>query len=137
MPPKCRPPESYFPSTSRNTPLQGDELRDQNIEAVDQVVNDDMDGDNISDTNQKDEIHRLIQDTFFPMDEDNQDYSHYVDPLLKKSSQPLYEGSKKTFICYIVLVQPKGFKWFIKHMSHTDTKVFNLLIIYACMFTTT
>jgi hypothetical protein len=28
MPPKCRPPESYFPCTSRNTTLQGDELRD-------------------------------------------------------------------------------------------------------------
>jgi hypothetical protein len=71
MPPKCRPPKSYFPSTSRNTTLNGDELRDQNIEVVDQVINDDMDGDNVSDSNQEDEIHRLIQDTFSPMDEDN------------------------------------------------------------------
>jgi hypothetical protein len=47
MPPKCQPPESYFPSTRRNNPLQGDELRDQNIEVVDQVINDDMDGNNI------------------------------------------------------------------------------------------
>jgi hypothetical protein len=54
MPPKCRPPESYFPSTSINTPLQGDELRDQNIEVVDQVINDDMDEDNVSDSNQED-----------------------------------------------------------------------------------
>jgi hypothetical protein len=30
-----------------------------------------MDGDNISDSNQEDAIHRLIQDTFSPMDEDN------------------------------------------------------------------
>jgi hypothetical protein len=51
MPQKCQPTESYFPSTSRNTPLQGDELRDQNIEDVDQVIDDDMDGDNISDSN--------------------------------------------------------------------------------------
>jgi hypothetical protein len=51
MPPKCRPPESYLPSTSRNNTLQGDELRDQNIEAVDQVINDDKDGDNVSDSN--------------------------------------------------------------------------------------
>jgi hypothetical protein len=71
MPPKCRPPESYFASTSRNTPLQGDELRDQNIEVVDKVINDDMYGDNVSDTNQEDEIHIFIQDTFSPMDEDN------------------------------------------------------------------
>jgi hypothetical protein len=60
MPPKCRPPESYFSSTSRNTTLHGDELRDQNIEATDQVINDDMDGYNVSDSNQEDEIHRLI-----------------------------------------------------------------------------
>ena len=49
MPPKCQPPESYFSSTSINTTLHGDELRDQNIEVVDQFINDDMDGDNISD----------------------------------------------------------------------------------------
>jgi hypothetical protein len=41
------------------------------------------------------------------------------------------------FICYIVVGEPEGFEWFIKHMSHTNTKVFNLLIIYACMFTNT
>jgi hypothetical protein len=32
-----------------------------------------MDGDNVSDSNQEDEIHRLIQDTFSTMDEDNKD----------------------------------------------------------------
>jgi hypothetical protein len=69
MPPKCRPPESYLPSSSRNTTLQGEEHGDQNIE--DQVLNDDMDGDNVIDTNHEDEIHRLIQGTFVPMDEDN------------------------------------------------------------------
>ena len=104
MPPKCRPPEIYLPSTSRNTTLQGDELRDQNIEVVDQVINDDMDGDNVSDSNQEDEIHRLIQDTFAPMDEDNQDDSHDVDPLLEKSHQPLYEGSKTNLLSSILLL---------------------------------
>ena len=64
MPPKCRPPKSYLSSTSRNTTLHGDELQDQNIEAVDQVINDDMDGDNVSDSNQEDEIHRLIKTHF-------------------------------------------------------------------------
>ena len=82
MPPKCRPLESYLPSTSRNTTLQWDEVWVQIIEAIDQVINDDMDGDNISDSNQEDKIHRLIQDTFDPMDEDNQDDSHDLDPLL-------------------------------------------------------
>jgi hypothetical protein len=103
MPPKCRPPESYLRSTSRNTTLHGDELQDQNIEVVDQVINDDMDGDNTSDSNQEDEIHILIQDTFSPMDEDNQDDSHDVDLLLKKSCQPLYEGST-TNILYAILL---------------------------------
>ena len=104
MPPKCPPLESYFPRTCRNTHLQGDELRDQNIEVVDQVINDDMDGDNVSDSNQEDEIHRLIQDTFSPMDEDNQDDSHDVDPLLEKSRQPLYEGSTTNLLSAILLL---------------------------------
>ena len=46
MPPKFCLPESCFPSTSRNTHLQGDEHLDQNIKA-DQVLNDDMDGDKL------------------------------------------------------------------------------------------
>jgi hypothetical protein len=104
MPPKCRPTESYLSSTSRNTTLHGDELRDQNIEAIDQFINDYMDGDNVSDSNKEDEIHRLIQDTFAPMDEDNQDDSHDVDPLLKKSRQPLYEGSTINLLSSILLL---------------------------------
>jgi len=44
-----------------------------------------MDRDNISDTNQEYEIHRLIHDTFAPMDEENPDNNHDVDPLLHKS----------------------------------------------------
>jgi hypothetical protein len=63
-----------------------------------------MNGDNVSDSNQGDEIHRLIQDTFAPMDEDNQDDSHDVDPLLEKSCQPLYEGSTKNILSTILLL---------------------------------
>jgi hypothetical protein len=63
-----------------------------------------MDGDNVSDSNQEDEIHRLIQDTFAPMDEDNQDDSHDVDPLLEKSRQPLYEGSTINILFAILLL---------------------------------
>ena len=91
MPPKCPLLESYFPSTRRNIHLKGDKHLDQNIDA-DQVLNDDMDGYNITDTNREYEIHRFIQDTFAPMDEENQDDSHDVDPLLEKARQPLYEG---------------------------------------------
>ena len=54
MPPKSPLLESYLPSTSINTHLQGDEHLDHNIE-VNQVLNDDMDGDSVSDTNQEDE----------------------------------------------------------------------------------
>jgi hypothetical protein len=63
-----------------------------------------MDGDNVSDSSQEDEIHRLIQDIFAPMDEDNQDDSHDVDPLLGKSHQPLYEGSTIFFLSSILLL---------------------------------
>ena len=63
-----------------------------------------MDRDNISDTNQEDEIHRLIQHTFSPIDEDNQDDSHEVDPLLQKSQQPLYEGSTTNLMSAILLL---------------------------------
>jgi hypothetical protein len=63
-----------------------------------------MDEDNVIDSNQEDEIHRLIQDTFSPMDEDNQDDSHDVDPLLEKSRQPLYEGSTKNLLSTILLL---------------------------------
>jgi hypothetical protein len=93
-----------LPSTIRNTHLQGDELRDQNIEAANQFINDDMDGDKVSDSNQEDGIHRLIQDTFAPMDEDNQDDSHDVDPILEKSRQPLYEGSTTNILSSILLL---------------------------------
>jgi hypothetical protein len=63
-----------------------------------------MDGDNVSHSNQKDEIHILIQDTFSPMDEDNQDDSHDVDPLLEKWRQPLYEGSTTNLLSTIFLL---------------------------------
>jgi hypothetical protein len=38
------------------------------------------------------------------MDEDNQDDSHDVDPLLEKSSQPLYAGSKTNILSAILLL---------------------------------
>jgi hypothetical protein len=63
-----------------------------------------MDGDNVSDSNKEDEIHRLIQDTFAPMDEDNQDYGHDVDPLLEKSCQSLCEGSKTNILSSILFL---------------------------------
>jgi hypothetical protein len=63
-----------------------------------------MDGDNVSYSNKEDEIHRLIQDTFSPMDEENQDDSHDVDPLLEKSRQPLYERSTTNLLSAILLL---------------------------------
>ena len=96
MPPNCRLLERYFPyNYNRNTNLQGDEHGYHNIE--DDVLNDPMDEDDVIDINDEDEINRLIQDTFVAMDEDNQDDSHDVDPLLEKSHEPLYERSKKVF----------------------------------------
>ncbi len=86
MPPKCWAPEGYnLSNTSRNTTLEGDDQHRDHQTNEDRDLNDDMDKDNFSNTNQEDDIHRMIQDTFSPMDEDNQDDSHDVDPLLEKS----------------------------------------------------
>ena len=83
MPPKWRRRERYLPHNySRNTNLQGDEHVYHNIE--DEFLNDPMDEDGVIDTNDKDEINRLIQDTFPPLDEHNLLHIHGV-PLLEKS----------------------------------------------------
>ena len=80
IPPKCRPLESYLPHNySINTNLRGDEHGYHNIE--DEVLNDPMDEDDVIDTNDEDEINRLIQDTFSPLDEGNLHDIHDV-PLL-------------------------------------------------------
>ena len=70
MAPRCRPPKIYFP--------HGDHA----IE--DRVLNDPMDKDDVIDTNGEDEINRLLQDIFAPLDENNLHDIHDV-PLLKKS----------------------------------------------------
>ena len=58
-----------FSTYCRNINLQGEEHGDQNIE--DRVLNDPMDEYDVIDTNHEDEINRLIQYTFSPLDEDN------------------------------------------------------------------
>ena len=92
IPSKCRPLESYFPHNSKNNTLQGEEHGDHNIE--NRFLNDPMDEDDVIDTNDEDEINRLIQDTFSPLDEENIHNIHDV-PLLEKSKEPLYEGQQQ------------------------------------------
>ena len=101
IPPKCCPPERYFPHNSRNTTLQGEEHGDRNIE--DRFLNDPMDKYDVVDTNDKYEINKLIQDTFAPLDEDNLDDIHDV-PLLEKFQEPLYKGLTKNIISTILLL---------------------------------
>ena len=86
---------------SRNTTLQGDEHGYHNIKY--EVLNDPMDEDDVIDTNDEDEINRLIQDIFTPLDEDNLHDIHDV-PLLEKSQEPLYEGSTKNIISTILML---------------------------------
>ena len=52
-----------------------------------------MDEDGIIDTNGEDEINRLLQDTFSPLDHDDNLHDIHDVPLLEKSQEPLYEGS--------------------------------------------
>ena len=55
------------------------------------------------DTNGEDGINRLLQDTFAPLDhEDNLHDIHDV-PLLEKSQEPIYEGST-TNVLYAILL---------------------------------
>ena len=58
MSPTFQPPKSYLPHNySRNT-IQGEEHGDHNIE--NEVLNDPMDEDDVINTNDEDEINRLI-----------------------------------------------------------------------------
>ena len=102
MPPKCWPLERYLlHNFSINSNLQGDEHGYHNIE--DEVLNDPMDEDDVIDTNDKDEINRLIQGTFAPFYEEN---LHDIDdvPVLEKSQEPIYEGSTKNILSTILLL---------------------------------
>ena len=63
-----------------------------------------MDEDDVTDTNgTEEEINRLLQDTFAPLDEDN--LHDFLDvPLLEKSQEPLYEGSTTNIVSAILLL---------------------------------
>ena len=98
---RCQPLESYSPHNSRNTNLQDDEHVDHAIE--DKVLNDPMDKDDVIDTNGEEEINILLQDTFSPLDEDKLHDFHDV-LLLKKSQEPLYEGSTTNILSVILLL---------------------------------
>ena len=101
--PKCRPPERYLPHNSRNTTLQGEEHGYQNIE--DQVLNYcPMDEDDVIDTNGKDVINRFVQDTFSPLDHEDNLHDFHDVPLLEKSQEHLYEGSTTNILSSILLL---------------------------------
>ena len=101
MPPIFRAPQTSFPHNSRNTTLQDDEHGDHAFEDV--VLNDPMDEDDVIDTNGEEEINRLLQDTFAPLDEDNLHDFHDV-PLLQKSQEHIYESSTNNILFVILLL---------------------------------
>ena len=103
MPPKCQPLESYFSHNSRNTTLEGEEHGDQNI--ADQVLNDHMDEDDIINTNGEDTKNRFLQETFSPLDDEDNVHDIHGVPLLKKSQEPLYEGSTTNILSPILLLE--------------------------------
>ena len=91
-----------FANNSINTSLQGEEHEDQRID--DWVFNDPMDKDYDIDTNGKDEINRLLRDTFVPLYHEDNLYDIHNVPLLEKSKEPLYEGSTTNIISDILLL---------------------------------
>ena len=90
-----------------------------------------MDKDEVIDTNDEDEINRLIQDTFAPLDEDNLHDIHDV-PILEKSHEHLYEGSTTNLLSAILLlVNFKVLNGLSNTSFHTDAKVCNVLIEFS------
>ena len=55
---------------------------------------------------------------------DNFDDIHDV-PMLDKAQIPLWRLKDKSSLCYIVFGELEGIEWFVKHLSHTNTKVHN------------
>jgi hypothetical protein len=85
------------PNSSRNHVVHNEE---DGVNIGDQVSP--MEEDNIDNgTIENDGINRLIQDTFCPMD-GNFDDIHDV-PMIEKSQQPLYEGSRTNLLSSILL----------------------------------
>jgi hypothetical protein len=93
--PKCE--LGNVPSSSRNHVVH---VEEDGANIGDQVSP--MEEDDIDNTIENDGINRLIQDTFAPMD-DNFDDIHDV-PLIEKSQQPLYEGSRTNILSSILLL---------------------------------
>ena len=83
-----------------------------------------MDEDGIIDTNYEDEINKLIQGTFSPLDEDSLHDIHNI-PLLEKSQEPLYEGSKKNILSTILLLVN------LKVLNGFSNTCFTWILIYV------
>ena len=61
-------------------------------------------------------------------DHENDDFDGVHDlPLLEKAYEPLYEGSNKNILCYIVDNELEGYGWYFKHCNHTDAKVCKII----------
>ena len=63
-----------------------------------------MDEYDIIDTNREDEINRFLQDTFAPLDHEENLHDIHDVPLLKKSQEHLYEGSTTNILSIILLL---------------------------------
>ena len=87
--PKCD--LGNVPSSTRNLVVHNEEDGVNIGDQVSPMKEDDTDNGTI----ENDGVNRLIQDTFGPMD-DNFDDIHDV-PLIEKSQQPIYEGSRTIF----------------------------------------
>ena len=115
-----------MPHNSGNTTLKGEEHGYQNIE--DRVLNDHMDADGVIDTNSEDEINKLLQDTFAPLDhEDNLHHIHDV-PLLEKSQELLYEGSATNILSAILLLVN------LKVLNGFSSTCLTLILTYNVMY---
>ena len=112
-----------MPHNSRNTTLQGEDHGYHNTE--DQVLNDPMDEDDVIDTNGEDEINRLLQDTFDPLDNEDNLHDIHDFPLLEMSQESLYEGSTTNILSTILLLVN------LKFLNVLSSICFKLLLRYV------
>ena len=100
-----------------------------NGEQVNDPIEEDDHTDNVI---EDDGTNTLIHDSFnVIMDDDDDDDNKNIDdfddvhdiPLLDMAYKPLYEGSKKNILCYIVDNELEGYEWYFKHINHTHAKV--------------
>lgn len=70
---------------------------------------------------------KLIHNTFSLMDGNLDEVCHV--PLIDKAQKSLYKGSRTNILfSFLFYGELESIEWFVKHLSHIDPKVCNMII---------